>query len=110
MIMSRTFLALFAAGALLAPAAAQSWPVEKIAASVFVVRGPVNGVLIQRNGDTLAIYGDPRPKLVSASQVLFTHHRRDVAWAGRRLVEHGAKAVAPEAEKALFTEVGPFWE
>ena len=26
------------------------------------------------------------------------------------MVEHGAEAVAPEAEKALFTEVGQFWE
>ena len=109
MIMSRKSLALCAAGVLLA-SAAEKFPVEKITAAVTVVRGPVNGVLIQRNGDTLAVYGDPRPKIVKANQVLFTHHRRDVVWAGRRLVEHGAKAVAPEAEKALFTEVGPFWE
>jgi glyoxylase-like metal-dependent hydrolase (beta-lactamase superfamily II) len=28
----------------------------------------------------------------------------------RRLVERGAEAVAPEAEKTLFTDVGSFWE
>jgi glyoxylase-like metal-dependent hydrolase (beta-lactamase superfamily II) len=94
----------------LSASAAEKFPVEKITASVSVVRGPVNGVLIQRNGDTLAIYGDPRPKPVKANQILFTHHRRDVVWAGRRLVEQGAKAVAPEAEKVLFTGVEPFWE
>lgn len=110
MIMSRTCVALLTASALISPAAAQPGPVEKITAGVSVVRGPVNGVLIQRNGDTLAIYGDPRPKPIKARQVLFTHHRRDVVWAGRGLVEQGAKAVAPEAEKALFAEVGPFWE
>src|SRR5712692_2090248 len=109
MIMSRKFLALAAAGVLLA-SAAETFPVEKIAAGVSVVRGPVNGVLIQRNGDTLAVYSDPRPEPAQASQVLLTHHRRDVVWAGRRLVEQGAKAVAPEAEKALFTGVGAFWQ
>jgi glyoxylase-like metal-dependent hydrolase (beta-lactamase superfamily II) len=82
---------------------------EKISANVSVVRGPVNGVLIHRQGAVVAIYGDPRPDAVRAQQVLFTHHRRDVVWAGRGLVEHGAKAVAPEAEKALFTDVGNFW-
>ena len=55
MIMSRTCLALLAAGALLPPSAAQSYPVEKIAAGVTVVRGPVNGVLIQRFYDHVGI-------------------------------------------------------
>src|SRR5438445_6582034 len=106
----KSLAALLAAGVLLASAAAQSFPIEKIAASVSLIHGPVNGLLIQRSGETLAIYGDPRPEPVMARHVLFTHHRRDVVWAGRRLVEQGAKAVAPEAEKALFADVGPFWE
>ncbi|MBZ5596302.1 MAG: MBL fold metallo-hydrolase [Acidobacteriia bacterium] len=93
---------------LLAPA--QPSQVEKISASVSVVHGPVNGVVIERNGEVLAIYGDPRQKPVRAKQVLFTHHRRDVAWGGRQLVEGGAEAVAPEAEKALFNDVAQFWE
>ncbi|HKW98371.1 MAG TPA: hypothetical protein VJN43_11615 [Bryobacteraceae bacterium] len=89
--------------------AASSFPIEKITASVSVVRGPVNGVLIERNHQVLAIYGDPRDQPASARMVLFTHHRRDVAWAGRLLVERGAEAVAPEAEKNLFTGVKQFW-
>src|SRR5882724_13104900 len=109
MIMSWKSLALVAAGVLFA-SAAEKFPVETVTAGVSVIRGPVNGVLIQRNGDTLAIYGDPRPKPPAARQVLFTHHRRDVVWAGRQLVELGAQAVAPEAEKALFAGVGSFWE
>jgi glyoxylase-like metal-dependent hydrolase (beta-lactamase superfamily II) len=95
---------------LLGRVVAQPFPVEKITAGVSVVRGPVNGVLIERNGETLAIYGDPRPDPGKARQVLFTHHRRDVVWAGRLLVERGAAAVAPEAEKALFTDVAQFWD
>jgi glyoxylase-like metal-dependent hydrolase (beta-lactamase superfamily II) len=110
MIMSSRSVILLATCGLLVPIAAKPFPVEKITASVSVVRGPVNGVLIQRNGEALAIYGDPRPKPGKAQQVLFTHHRRDVVWAGRRLVEQGAEAVAPDAEKALFTDVGRFWE
>ncbi|HXI38705.1 MAG TPA: MBL fold metallo-hydrolase, partial [Bryobacteraceae bacterium] len=110
MIICRTCLAPLVAGAILATSAAPSAPVEKIAAGFTVIRGPVNGVLIQRNGQRLAIYGDPRPKPAVADQVLFTHHRRDVVWAGRQLVVQGAKAVAPEAEKVLFTDIGSFWE
>ena len=54
---------------------------------VRVVRGPVNGVIIERNGETLYIYGDTRPSPRHASMVLFTHHRRDVAWDRSYLIE-----------------------
>ena len=82
----------------------------RIAPSGSVVAGAVNGVRIERAGKVLAIYGDPRSSPPAVSMVLFTHHRRDVAWAGRALVAHGAEAVGPEAEKALFTGVAAFWE
>src|SRR5689334_4594922 len=110
MIIRRTCLAFLVAGAAIVAFGAPSYPVEKIAAGVTVVRGPVNGVLIERKGETLAIYGDPRPLPGNARQVLFTHHRRDLVWAGRQLVLQGAKAVAPEAERALFTDVDSFWQ
>jgi glyoxylase-like metal-dependent hydrolase (beta-lactamase superfamily II) len=84
--------------------------VEKIAAGLSIVRGPVNGALLQRNGETLAVYGDPRPNPAKVQEVLFTHHRRDVAWAGRLPVERGAVAVGPEAEKALFNYPAQFWD
>ena len=78
---------------------------EKIADSVTVVPGPVNGVLITKDGETLAIYGDPREKIGYAQKVLFTHLRRDVIWAGRALVAQGAEAVYPAAEGV---EMQPF--
>src|SRR6266545_138149 len=59
-------LILLAASASLAPAATKPFPLEQIATGISVVRGPVNGVLIERNGETLAIYGDPRPEPVRA--------------------------------------------
>jgi hypothetical protein len=58
--MSWKSVVLFAASVPIAASAAQPFPVEKITAGVSVVHGPVNGVLMQRNGETLAIYGDPR--------------------------------------------------
>jgi glyoxylase-like metal-dependent hydrolase (beta-lactamase superfamily II) len=70
----------------------------------------VNGALIERSGKQLAVYGDPRPEPAQVEQVLFTHHRRDVVWAGRRLVEQGAKAVVPAAEQNLFNGVQQFWQ
>ena len=93
----------------LRPLAAEPFAIKKVSASVSVVHGPVNGVLIQRQGAVLAIYGDPRPDPGKVQQLLFTHHRRDVVWAGRRLAERGAAVAAPEAEKALFSNVADFW-
>ena len=89
--------------------AAQDVPTEMVGANVRVLCGAVNGVLLERNGKMLAIYGDPRKEPASADTVLFTHHRRDVVWAGRTLVAAGAKAVVPAGELADFTEVGTFW-
>ena len=84
-------------------------PEIQLTRSVRVLRAAVNGVLIERSGKQLAVYGDPRPEPAQAEHVLFTHHRRDVAWAGRRLVERGAKAVVPAAEQELFSGVKQFW-
>ncbi len=85
-------------------------PEIQLTPGVTVLRGAVNGVLIQRSGKQLAVYGDPRPEPAQAEHVLFTHHRRDVGWAGRRLVESGSQAVAPAAEVALFSGVEEFWQ
>ena len=74
-----------------------------------VVRGPVNGALLESNGKALVFYGDPRDEPMRADVVLFTHHRRDVAWAGQRLVEAGAEAYVPANEKELFDDVEAFW-
>jgi glyoxylase-like metal-dependent hydrolase (beta-lactamase superfamily II) len=93
------------------PAAWSVPDVEQIASGVSLIHGPVNGVLIDRHGETLAVYGDPREVPAAAVRtVLFTHHRRDVVWAGKELVGRGTRAVAPEAEKELFTGVATFWE
>ena len=83
--------------------------VRQITPNVTMVAGPVNGLLVARAGKTLAVYGDPRETPSVVQKVLFTHHRRDVVWAGRALVEHGAEAVIPVGEQPLFSDVAQFW-
>lgn len=73
--------------------------------------GPVNGALIESDGQRVAVYGDPWNTIRGKVDfVLFTHHRRDVVWAGRGLVEAGAKAVVPEAEREYFENPAKLWE
>ncbi len=91
---------------LLAPTAAA----QTIAPGVTAIPGAVNGVVIEREGKRLAVYGDPSGEAPACEKVLFTGHRRDVVWAGRNLVERGAEAVAPEREKELFTGAAAFWK
>lgn len=83
--------------------------VAQIANGVQVVQGAVNGVLVQRHGRTLAVYGDPRDNPPPVDTVLLTHHRRDVVWASLRLISQGARAVVPAAEAVEFAEVQQFW-
>ena len=81
----------------------------KISKSIRINLGAVNGVLIEKNGANLVVYGDPDDKIKNAEMVLFTHFRRDVVWAGKNLIERGAIAVAPNDEKAYFTGGDSIW-
>jgi glyoxylase-like metal-dependent hydrolase (beta-lactamase superfamily II) len=71
--------------------------------------GPANGLLLSRDGHTLAIYGDPARNPASAEMVLFTHHRREAVWHGIPLARRGAQAVVPAAERALFEDPAAAW-
>jgi glyoxylase-like metal-dependent hydrolase (beta-lactamase superfamily II) len=73
------------------------------------VPGSVNGVIIEKNGKNLVVYGDPEDEIRKAEMVLFTHFRRDVVWVGRDLVQRGSLAVVPIAEKSYFTNVDSLW-
>ena len=74
--------------------------------SVTFLSGPVNGLLLK--GKVL-VYGDPGGHLKGVTHVLFTHARRDVAWAGVSAVAGGAAAIVPERERELFENPGAFW-
>lgn len=82
----------------------------RITKSLKVIRGSVNGAFIERNGKTLVIYGDPSGTLREADKVLFTHHRRDVVWAGLGVVREGAAAVIPFGAQTYFTSTDSIWE
>lgn len=82
---------------------------EVLSPSVSVSRGAINGVCIERKGYRLVIYGDPQECWKTADMVLFTHSRRDAVWAGRRMVEDGAKSIVPAQEAGQFSKVEDFW-
>ncbi len=83
--------------------------IVKLSPHVSFQQGAVNGVFVEKNGQTLVIYGDPGAHLQKADKVLFTHSRRDLVWAGRKLVENGAESVVPLGEVENFTKVADFW-
>ncbi|MCX5646099.1 MAG: MBL fold metallo-hydrolase [Phycisphaerae bacterium] len=82
---------------------------EVLSPSVTINPRAINGVCIERNGYRLVIYGDPQECWKTADMVLFTHSRRDVVWAGRAMVENGAKSVVPAQEAEQFSKVEDFW-
>ena len=77
--------------------------------SVRISSGAINGVCIEKNGENLVVYGDPKDEIKKAEIVLFTHFRRDVVWAGRNLIQNGSFAVAPVKEKIYFTKGDSIW-
>jgi len=83
---------------------------QQMSPSVRISPGAVNGVLIQRNGKTLVVYGDAKGEVKKAEMVLFTHFRRDVIWAGRDLVKKGSLAIAPLAQKPYFIKGDSIWK
>lgn len=77
---------------------------------VQVLQGPVNGVLVERQGSNLVVYGDPTGQIPTADMLLLTHSRRDIVWSARKLVENGAQAIVPAAEADKFANVHKFWK
>jgi hypothetical protein len=76
---------------------------------VLLILGPVNGVSVEKDNARLVIYGDPAGKIENAEMVMFTHSRRDVVWAGQKLIENGAMAVVPDGDVGNFTNVEQFY-
>lgn len=82
---------------------------ESLSPCVTLSRGAINGVCLERDGHRLIVYGDPLERWQTADLVLFTHSRRDIVWAGRTLVESGARSVVPAKEAPQFSNVEEFW-
>ncbi len=83
--------------------------VIQLSEHVSLIPGPVNGVSIEKDNTRLVIYGDPIGEIEDSEMVLFTHSRRDVVWAGRKLVENGVTAVVPDGDVGNFNNVEQFW-
>lgn len=83
---------------------------ETVSAHVTVLRGAVNTALLMRDGAVLAIGGDPRANAAPVERVLFTHHRRDVVWAGAAVLARGTAATIPAAERNQFSGTNSFWQ
>ena len=82
---------------------------EALPGGLSVIRGPVNGAFLEKEGKFLAVYGDPSGKHLPVDTVLLAEARRDVTWAARGLAQGGAKVVAPEKEAELLVHPEKFW-
>ena len=71
--------------------------------------GGTNGASVTRDGARIVFYGDPVGDWQQVERIFWTHHRRDVAWAGLQLVEDGVPVVAPAAELPLIENAEAFW-
>jgi glyoxylase-like metal-dependent hydrolase (beta-lactamase superfamily II) len=100
---------LFKVLALLLVVAPISHGAESFPPGLTVATGSVNGVFLERNGESLAVYGDPSGKRPTPDTVLLTHARRDAIWAARAPAKQGAKVVAPEKEAELLNQPEKFW-
>jgi len=85
-----------------------SW--QEISEHLSFMKGPVNGVQINKNGKRLVVYGDPSGESEKADYLLFTHHSRELIQAGRKLVENGARAVVPAGEAGNIEHPDRFWK
>ncbi len=81
---------------------------QDLAPGLTFAPGPVNSLAVEAGGSRVVFYGDPSG--AAAEAVLFTHHRRDVVWAGRGQAAGGAETYGPAAERALFEEPRAYWE
>ena len=71
--------------------------------------GGTNGASVTRDGARIVFYGDPVGDWQEVERIFWTHHRRDVAWAGLQLVGDGIPVVAPAAELPLIENAEAFW-
>ena len=90
-----------------APVAANA---ENIARGVDFTAGAVNSVHLRGTSKSAIVYGVANDAVPDVDLILLSHHRRDVLWAARPVVEAGAKAIAPLSEKSLIEKPEEFWE
>ena len=73
-----------------------SLALEKITPRCSFEPGPINGVLIERDGTRLVVYGWS-PEMSNVERVLLPHGRRDLVWKARALIAAGPGPLRPLA-------------
>lgn len=84
-------------------------PESKLPLGLTFLPGAVNGAAIERDGHTIAFYGDPVGELGNVDKVFLTHHRRDAVWAALDLASRGTRVVAPAVELPYLAQAEGFW-
>lgn len=102
----RRFILLFT---LFVLASSSSWGAEEITPQCTVTPGPINGVLIEREGAGLAVYGWANDDAKQIEHILLPHGRRDLVWKARPLAEAGVRVIAPARELYFLEKPGDFW-
>lgn len=82
---------------------------ESITKTCSFESGPINGVLLERDGHQLAIYGWTA-NTKNVEQVLIPHGRRDLIWKARPLAKSGASVIAPARERFFLEKPTDFWK
>ena len=79
-------------------------------ATLHLQEGAVNGVLIEKDGHRLSVYGWQADDVSNIERVLLSHGRRDVLWKAASLIDAGAMATAPNRERFGLENAVEFWK
>lgn len=72
--------------------------------------GPVNGVLLEADGQRLAVYGWKSDDASDIDRLLLAHGRRDVVWKAQPLIAAGTPVIAPNRERFGLEKPEVFWQ
>ena len=90
-------------------AGSQSFAAGELPEGLHVKEGPINQVLVGHPTPRGAIYSSPDEAAKHVTDLLMTHHRRDVVIAASNIVS-ATHLFAPEAERGLFESPSEFWD
>jgi glyoxylase-like metal-dependent hydrolase (beta-lactamase superfamily II) len=105
-----SFVLFLTAAFVLSPLSSSPVSAEKLLPHVTFERGPVNGVLIGKGPQQVAVYSKPASSTDQPAAILLTHHRRDVVVAANSAIASGCRVYAPETERDLFDTPNAFWD
>lgn len=90
-------------------AGSQSFAAGELPEGLHVKEGPINQVLVGHPTPRVAIYSSPDEAAKHVTDLLMTHHRRDVVIAASNIAAE-THLFAPESERGLFESPSEFWD